>query len=89
MIHPHHGEHWLAWDFQWLSVCDALVRLPGESKGADREVAFCAERGVPVFHGMGAVPAADTFIQDTAPIVVSEAACVVTTSTCGSKAPIR
>jgi nucleoside 2-deoxyribosyltransferase len=42
-------EEWLAWDFAWLEKCDALYRLHGDSKGADREVAFARERGLEVF----------------------------------------
>lgn len=42
-------EEWLAWDFAWLEKCDALVRIPGVSRGADREVAFAMERGIPVY----------------------------------------
>lgn len=40
---------WLGIDLAWVDVCDCLVRLPGESKGADMEVARAMERGVPVF----------------------------------------
>lgn len=49
IIHPRHYEAWMALDFEYLSVCHALLRLPGESAGADREVAFARERGIPVF----------------------------------------
>ena len=42
-------EQWLALDFSFISTCHALLRLPGLSKGADREVIFARERGIPVF----------------------------------------
>lgn len=42
-------EEWLALDFVWLEVCDALLRLPGDSPGADREVAYARKLGIPVF----------------------------------------
>lgn len=41
---------WLAYDLAWLAKCDALLRLPGESPGADREVARAHEFDIPVFH---------------------------------------
>lgn len=40
---------WLAVDLPWVEVADAVLRLPGESAGADREVAHARERGIPVF----------------------------------------
>ena len=44
-------EHaaWLESDFSFVSVCDLLIRLPGESKGGDMEVGFAKARGIPVF----------------------------------------
>lgn len=49
LVYPHHYEEWMKLDFAWLSACDALIRLPGESKGADREVIFAMEHKIPVF----------------------------------------
>lgn len=37
---------------EWVEVSDALLRLPGESKGADMEVARANEIGVPVYHSI-------------------------------------
>ena len=39
----------LANDFDWIMKCDAILRLPGESAGADREVAFANEQKIPVY----------------------------------------
>ena len=41
-------EEWLECDESWIRVSDLLLRLPGESKGADREVAYAISIGVPV-----------------------------------------
>ena len=30
--------------------CDAVLRLPGESSGADQDVAIAESRGLPVYH---------------------------------------
>jgi hypothetical protein len=48
-LSPHPYEEWMQLDFEWIAVCDALLRLPGESTGADRECAFAREEGLPVF----------------------------------------
>src|SRR5712691_3429327 len=42
-------EAWMADDFAVIRHCDALLRMPGESPGADREVALAEELGIPVF----------------------------------------
>jgi hypothetical protein len=47
-------EIWLRMDFAWIRKCDAMVRLPGESAGADREVAFAKSIGIPVFKSVSA-----------------------------------
>jgi hypothetical protein len=49
LIEPQPYERWMDWDLQLLERCDALVRLPGESAGADREVARAGELGIVVF----------------------------------------
>lgn len=41
---------WLAYDLVWLAACDVLLRLPGESSGADLEIEFAKERGIHVVH---------------------------------------
>lgn len=41
---------WLGVDLPWVGVSDAILRLPGESTGADREVAHAKANGIPVFH---------------------------------------
>jgi hypothetical protein len=43
-------EALLDYDFQVISRCDALLRIPGESAGADREIAFAHENNIPVFY---------------------------------------
>lgn len=51
---PQPYEAWMTLDLTWLEVCDALVRLPGHSPGADREVARAQVLGLPVFFGLDA-----------------------------------
>lgn len=60
MLCPHEYEFWLEQDFEWVRVCDALFRVPGESKGADREVDLANSLGKPVYYRLDEVPTADT-----------------------------
>ncbi|MFL0411418.1 DUF4406 domain-containing protein [Microbacterium paludicola] len=39
-----------------LQHCDAVLRLPGESRGADRDVAIARDRGIPVYFSIDEVP---------------------------------
>lgn len=39
-----------------LECCDAVLRLPGESKGADNDVRLAQDRGLPVYHRLQDVP---------------------------------
>ena len=39
-----------------LQCCDAVLRLPGESRGADNDVRLAKERGLPVYHRLEDVP---------------------------------
>jgi hypothetical protein len=40
---------WLGVDLAWVETADAVLRLPGDSIGADVEVAHAARFGLPVF----------------------------------------
>lgn len=44
-----HAE-WYGMDLAIVRRCDAVLRLPGESTGADLETAEAQQRGIPVFH---------------------------------------
>ena len=39
-----------------LEHCDAVLRLPGESTGADQDVAIAERRGIPVYHRIEDIP---------------------------------
>ncbi|MGD8195711.1 DUF4406 domain-containing protein [Herbiconiux sp. P18] len=41
-----------------LQHCDAVLRLPGDSVGADTDVAIARERGLPVYVELSDIPAA-------------------------------
>jgi hypothetical protein len=42
-----------------LQHADAVLRLPGESMGADQDVAIARQRGIPVYHALEQVPGID------------------------------
>lgn len=46
-----HGD-WLKMDLAFLACCDVVLRLPGESSGADIEVAEAVRLGIPVYFGL-------------------------------------
>lgn len=47
----------LDWDVAIVRrSCDAVLRLPGESRGADREVAVARDAGIPVYHALADIP---------------------------------
>ena len=41
-----------------LQHCDAVLRLPGDSKGADNDVRIAGERGIPVYFDICEIPVA-------------------------------
>ena len=45
---PQEYETWMSVDFTLIRRCNLLVRLPGHSPGADREVAFALGARIPV-----------------------------------------
>jgi hypothetical protein len=46
------AEAWLTMDLEIVSRCDAVLRLPGESTGADGETEHARKLGIPVFHDL-------------------------------------
>jgi hypothetical protein len=49
MVCPHDEDFWYKYDLIMLDKCDAILRLPGESKGADREMLHANNWGIPEF----------------------------------------
>jgi hypothetical protein len=41
-----------------IQICDAVLRMPGWSKGADNDVRLARERGIPVYFDIGEIPVA-------------------------------
>jgi hypothetical protein len=49
LVAPKGVDHWYEHDLHALTKCDALLRMPGESTGADLEVEFARRRWIPIF----------------------------------------
>lgn len=49
LVAPHDVDFWYSYDLALLWVCDAILRLPGKSTGADNEVAFAEEHAIRIF----------------------------------------
>ena len=56
LVFPHEIEVWYKYDMEWLKLCQALLRLPGESEGADEEVKSAAILGLPVYYELTEIP---------------------------------
>jgi len=52
LVHPRPIEDWYKFDNEWVKACDYLLRLPGESKGADDEVELAIRHGVKVVYSI-------------------------------------
>lgn len=55
MAHPRPYAEWVRLDYEWLQVCDCVLRLDGESRGADDEVKLAEKLGLPIFHTIAQV----------------------------------
>jgi hypothetical protein len=52
LVFPRPYAFWLEYDRQFLPDCQVLLRLPGESSGADHEVRVAETLGIPVVHSL-------------------------------------
>ena len=59
MLIPHDYEFWMAQDDAWLECCDAMLRLKGESAGADREEARARGLFLPIYYSVFDIPKAN------------------------------
>ena len=51
-LHLHEPQEYGTWmrvDAAWVEACDALLRLPGHSPGADAEMELAARQGICCF----------------------------------------
>jgi hypothetical protein len=63
LISPKPYEVWMRLDAEWLTTCDAMIRLPGKSSGSDREVELAGLHGLPVYESV------EEFLRETRRLV--------------------
>lgn len=51
-LRPHEIDFWYQLDLAWLEKCDCVLRLPGESKGADFEIEIAKQLGIPIYYDL-------------------------------------
>jgi hypothetical protein len=57
LVIPHEdANYWYEKDIRWLRECDAILRLEGESNGADREVEIAREWGLTIYKSVFEIP---------------------------------
>lgn len=56
LVCPSPYEEWMNYDMEWLEQCDAILRLPGESNGADIEVQMAVALGKIVYTNIEEIP---------------------------------
>ena len=54
LLLPQEYAVWIRLDLEWLHQCEALIRLPGDSAGADAEYVEACRVGIPVFRSVEA-----------------------------------
>jgi len=55
MAHPRPYADWIKLDLEWVEVCDCVLRLSGESSGADGEVLYARELNKNIFYSLDAL----------------------------------
>lgn len=65
-LHPLAGQVMYPTAERLLAHCDAVLRLPGASRGADQDVAIARERGLPVWSDVAEIPWRQGFAPDVA-----------------------
>ena len=56
LVSPQDYEVWTELDMAWLALCEAVLRLPGESEGADKECEWALANGLTIYMDVEVVP---------------------------------
>lgn len=57
LVSPHNYDFWMEQDLVWLGECNALLRLEGESAGADIEEQYARDiLNIPIYYSIAEVP---------------------------------
>ena len=52
LISPKPHQFWMEYDRHFLCLCNCVLRLDGESNGADNEMRLAKELGIPVYYSL-------------------------------------
>jgi len=52
IMSPHPYEFWTEMDLEFVKRCDCVLRIAGESEGADKEVEFAQRQNIPVYYSI-------------------------------------
>jgi len=52
LVSPRNAQFWYDYDYHLLKRCDAVLRILGDSVGADKEVELAKEWRIPVFYSI-------------------------------------
>lgn len=55
LLFPRPYEDWIRLDNEWIKCCDVLLRLEGESKGADQEVELAKSLGLKIIYNINEI----------------------------------
>lgn len=61
----HDWDEALEYDYAVLRRCDAMLLLPGASRGAEAEERLALHEGIWIFHGLVDLPSAQSFLDGT------------------------
>ncbi len=56
LVSPQDYDVWIEWDMAWLEFCEAVLRLPGLSPGADKECEWALAHGMTVYMDIEVIP---------------------------------
>lgn len=52
LVSPHPYEFWTELDLEFVKRCDCILRIGGESKGADNEIEFAKHLNIPAYYSL-------------------------------------
>lgn len=50
LVHPHEYNEWINLCYRWIDKSDCILRIKGESKGADKEVLYAESKFKRIFY---------------------------------------
>lgn len=50
ILNPRPYAEWMSLCFEWISTCNCLLRLPGDSAGSDLEVDYAKQCGLRIYY---------------------------------------